>query len=257
MSKSIVSLQNPYVKHLVHLRQNSDYRYEHKSVPVEGIKMVREVAQTIPLKTLLVYDESLIPKGLKAQEVFVVNEAVMKKISGMQAPEGIMAEVAMPPSASLEKARFIIALDHVNDPGNLGAILRTALAFGWDGAFLIGHGCDPYNEKALRSARGATFRLPLRQGSAQEFNLLAKTLGVQPLAADIHGEKLEDSRSSSACILVLGNEARGLSPEIAASCKRIAIPMSGPMESLNVAIAGGILMYAQTVSRILPSKNSD
>lgn len=243
MSKQISSLQHPCIKHLAHLRLNSDYRYEHKSVVLEGIKMIREIAPTHEIKTLLAYDETLIPPGVKAKDVLIVDEAIMKKASGMQTPEGLLAEVAMPPFSKLEQARFVVALDHVSDPGNLGAILRTALAFGWDGVFLIGDGCDPYNEKALRAARGATFKLPMRMGSWKEFDALATKLGVKPIAADIGGEPLTETQKLSSCVLVLGNEAHGPSPEVLCRCNKVTIPMSGPMESLNVAVAGGILMY--------------
>lgn len=243
MNKHISSLQHPYIKHLIHLRQNSDYRYEHKSAVIEGVKMISEVGAARQIKTLLVCNEWLIPPSIKAKEILIVDEAVMKKVSGMQTPEGILAEIALPSPATLENARFIIALDRINDPGNLGAILRTALAFGWDGAFLIGDGCDPYNEKAIRAARGATFRLPIQTGSLEDFKAFSEKKGVVPLAGDLDGEPLETTMPASDTILVLGNEAHGPSPELLQFCKKTTIPMAGPMESLNVAVAGGILMY--------------
>lgn len=243
MNKQIASLQHPYIKHLVHLRQNSDYRYEHKSVMIEGSKMIREVAALSPVKTLIACDEWLIPSDVQAHEKIIVTEGIMKKISGMQSPEGLLAEIPMPAFSTLQQARYIVALDNINDPGNLGAILRTALAFGWEGVFLIGQGCDPFNEKALRAARGATFRMPVRRGSWQEFDALASSIGATPMAADLDGEPLHGVQSLSACMLVLGNEARGLSPDALCRCKKITLPMSGAMESLNVAVAGGILMY--------------
>lgn len=243
MNKQITSLQNPYVKHLVHLRQNGDYRYEHKSVVIEGAKMIAEVASTHVVKSLLVRDESLIPVGVKSKEVYVVDDAVMKKVSGMQSPEGLIAEIEMPPFTQLEKARFIVALDGINDPGNLGVILRTALAFGWEGIYLIGDGCDPYNEKALRAARGATFRVPMGKGSWKDFDALATRLNCKPIVADLDGEPITGTMQLSECVLVLGNEAHGPSKEALARSSKVTIPMSGKMESLNVAVAGGILMY--------------
>ena len=243
MNRQISSLQHPCIKHIVHLRQNSDYRKDHKSVVIEGINMIREVGSAHPIKTLLACHESLIPPGITAKDVLIVDEAVMKKASGMQNSDGLLAEVTMPTFSKLEQARFILALDHVSDPGNLGAALRTALAFGWDGAFLIGEGCDPYNEKALRAARGATFRMPLRVGSWEDFDGLVSKLEVVPIAADLDGEPLTGDRQSNSCVLVLGNEAHGPSSEVLSRCKKVTIPMSGPMESLNVAVAGGILMF--------------
>lgn len=243
MNKSITSLQNPYVKHLVHLRQNSDYRYEHKSVVVEGVKVVQEIAAFHQIKALAVCDPALIPRGISVQDIFLVDEKVMRKVSGMQQPEGIVAEIAMPPFSTLSKASYIVALDHVSDPGNVGAILRTALALGWDGAFLIGEGCDPYNEKAIRAARGATFRIPMRRGSWEQFYDLASRMGEKPFVADLQGMPFEQCPKRAKCLLVLGNEAHGPSQAAFKLCQSIVIPMQGPMESLNVSVAGGILLY--------------
>lgn len=222
---------------------NSDYRYDHKSVVIEGIKMVNEIAANHSIKTLVVRDESLIPLGCNPENVMIVDDSVIKKISGMHSSEGVIAEIAMPPFSKLQNARFVIALDHINDPGNLGTILRTSLAFGWEGVFLIGEGCDPYNEKALRSARGATFRIPLRQGNWADFDEMVSALNAQPLVADIIGEPIVEGHNPSTCILVLGNEAHGPSKDALTRCKKVTLPMSGSMESLNVSVAGGILMY--------------
>lgn len=243
MHKQITSLQNALVKHLVHLRQNSDYRHEHKSVVIEGIKMVQEIGPGCAIKNLLVSDPSLIPHALNPIETYLVDEAVMKKISGVLKPEGIIAEVEMPKFSNLEKSSFIIALDNVSDPGNQGTILRTALAFGWDGVFLLGEGCDPFNEKSLRASRGATFKLPIATGSWKQLEALAARMQIKPLVANLEGISLDNMQKTEKCILVLGNEAHGPSAEVLAHCQKIAIPMPGHMESLNVAVAGGILMY--------------
>lgn len=239
----MTSLQHPIVKHLVKLRQNTDYRYDHQSVVVDGIKTVAEVASTHPIKTLVVCKGHIIPKEIKAEKIYVVNDAVMKKISGMQTPEGIVAEIAMPKSASLKDLRYLLVLDGVSDPGNLGTILRTALAMGWEGVFIINESCDPYNEKAIRASRGALFRLPIAFGGWEEVTKLIKENHLLPLVADVHGKKLTDIKSKNGILLVLGNEAHGPSEEAHKLCEKITIPMPGQMESLNVAIAGGILMY--------------
>lgn len=250
MLKEILSLQHPLVKHLVKLRQNRDYRFEHQSVVISGVKPVEDVGLLQPVKTMLVYDKSFIPKGIKADEIVIVNEEVMKKASGMQQPEGIMAEFKMPKFTSLSGKKFIIAIDGVNDPGNLGAILRSALALNWEGAFILPDSCDPYNDKALKAARGATFHLPLEMGSWKDLAKLVEEGNMEPLLADTTGTPLPSLKKERGVLLVLSNEAHGPSEQALKLCKKITIPMSGKMESLNVSVAGGILMYTLRQSEL-------
>jgi TrmH family RNA methyltransferase len=224
------------------LRQNRDYRYDHQSLVIEGVKLVREVGGHLRLKTLLVQDETLIPKGVKADETLVVTEAIMNKISGLHSPEGIIAEVAMPAPSKL-KGKRILAFDGVSDPGNVGALLRTALALGWDGAFILEDSCDPFNEKAIRSARGATFKLPLAWGNWEQLQMLIKDNQLSPIVADLEGESLDTFKSKKGVLLVLGNEGHGPTSHAKELCKPVTIPMPGEMESLNVSIAGAIMMY--------------
>ena len=244
MIKRLTSIQHPLVKHLVKLRQNRDYRYNEQSLLIEGIKPVEELVHNGRFKVIVVYNESMIPLGANADEVLLVNEAVMRKISGMTTPEGVIVEMAMPQPYSLQSSRYVIALDGVSDPGNVGTIIRSALALGWDGAFILNDSCDPFNEKALRAARGATFKLPLGWGSWDDLNRLIKTNGLKPMVADINGTELSKVQGKSGSLLVLGNEAHGPSKEAKALCEAVTITMPGAMESLNVAVAGGILMYA-------------
>lgn len=243
MIRRITSLQHPIVKHLVKLRQNSDYRKSCQALIVEGIKPISEVCKEHHTKLLITSDENLIPKEVKPDEIILADEAVLKKISGMVHSEGIIAEVAMPKNSSLEGLQRIVVLDCINDPGNLGSLLRSALALGWDGAFIVGQGCDLYNEKALRAARGANFRLPIRHGSWEELKILTKKNQLTPLAASLEGTAIHDFKTEKGVLLVLSNEASGLSESAERFCEKVTIPISGKMESLNVAAAGAIAMY--------------
>lgn len=244
MIQQITSLQNPLIKHLVKLRQNHDYRYEHQSLLVEGTKMVHEICKKIPPNKIFVYDEKMIPREIKPKEIYILNEEAMKKISGMQTPEGIVAEIPMPPSASLKGLNHILALDSINEPGNLGTLLRSALALGWAGAFLIGDCCDPYNEKAIRASRGAIFRIPIAQGSKKDLEKLIQENQLTPLLAEVRGQPIDEIDIPNRVLLIVGNEAHGASEEIKKLSHAVAIPMPETMESLNVAAAGAILMYA-------------
>jgi TrmH family RNA methyltransferase len=240
MRREITSLQNPLVKHLVKLRCNRDYRYEHHALVLEGSKPIKEVLHKV--KTLI-YSENFIPFNHSGAEEWVVTDAIMKKISGFSTPEGVVAEVPMPECSLLKDSRYLLVLDGINDPGNMGTMMRTALAFGWDGVYILPTSCDPFNEKVLRAARGAHFKLPIKIGTVQELQEMATKQGFQPLLADIRGTSPEKLVSKSKCMLIMGNEAHGASDAVREFSIPVAIPMPGQMESLNVSIAGGILLY--------------
>ncbi len=234
--RKITSLQHPLVKRLVKIRLDKEARLAEQSVLIAGIKLVEEIARDLPLK-ILITDKPY--PHLQAKEVFEATPEILKKITGLSTPEGIAAEVALPQNADLHKARYILALDNVSDPGNVGTLLRTALALGWEGVFLLPGTADPFNEKALRAAKGATFRLPLAQGGMEELKKVCA--GKKIFVADLAGNAPQPTPSP--LVLVLGSEAHGPSQELKKMGTPISIPMPGAMESLNVAIAGAILMY--------------
>ena len=241
--RCITSVQHPLVKHLVKLRQNRDYRYDQKSLIIEGFTLVTELRSAKKFKMIVVQDEMFIPLGVTAEEVLIVNESVMKKISGVQTPEGIIAEIEMPQPVSLEGKHHLVAVDGVSDPGNLGTILRSALALGWDGVFILDNSCDPFNDKALRSSRGAIFRLPLAWGNWDTLNKLIATNTLSPFVADLRGVEISSMPPVEKMLLILGNEARGPSEMAKKVSQALTIAMPGDMESLNVGVAGSIMMY--------------
>jgi TrmH family RNA methyltransferase len=233
----ITSLQHPIVKHLVKLRTNRSYRTKEQRVLITGENLVKE----IPIINLFVVGN--LPEGLKAEKSYIVTESIMKKITGLEHPEGIAAEVKMPSEVTFEDVRRLLILDGVSDPGNMGTLIRTALALGWEGAYIVSNSCDPYNDKALRAAKGATFRLPLSFGNWDDLTGIISRNKMASLAADMDGTDIKEIKEVQKIALVLGNEAHGISSEADKLCTKVAIPMSGKMESLNVAVAGGILMY--------------
>lgn len=240
MKREITSLQHPIVKHLVKLREDSQYRLEQRSLVLEGSKPIQEVQKHVKR---IFYTASEQPIYSSAAEEWVVTEGILKKISGLNSPEGIVAEVEMPLNANLDDCSFLVVLDCISDPGNMGTLLRTALAFGWEGVFILDGSCDHYNEKVLRAARGAHFKLPIRKGSVDDLQQLIKKQQYQVLIADLKGENPEAIPSTSKRILVLGNEAHGPLLELRRLGQLVSLPMKGEMESLNVAVAGGVLMY--------------
>uniref|UniRef100_A0A7N0ZRX3 tRNA/rRNA methyltransferase SpoU type domain-containing protein n=1 Tax=Kalanchoe fedtschenkoi TaxID=63787 RepID=A0A7N0ZRX3_KALFE len=284
LPKVIASAANPFVKHCLKLRLNSSYRHAHGSVVVVGTTPIREIYQyhdltndeVTGIESLLVLDKADIPEGLESLDdrVVRVNPVVMKKISGLQSTDSVEAIALMKlPKQYLNiddggdchewfpSAHRILVLEGIQDPGNMGTLLRSAMAFKWDGAFLLPGCCDPFNEKALRASRGASFQLPIVSGSWTSLQSLTKHRGMQVLAAHPHSKlghiqaselspNLARSLHDTPLCLLLGSEGSGLSQRAIDACQLVSIPMSGEFESLNVSIAGGIFLYMlQTESR--------
>jgi len=235
--KEISSLQHPIVKTFVKLRTSRKFRYEQKQVVISGIKQIKEAHK---VEALLITQEC--KPFCQAGATYVVTQAILKKISGLENPEPAVAIVAMPPQGDLRGKNWLLGLDGLNDPGNLGTLLRTALALGWEGAFLTERCVDPYNDKALRAAKGATFKLPLQTGTVRELIQLAGDFPSHTWVADREGVPIARIPSSTKGLLILGNEAQGVDPLLKNHFPQVAVPIS-QMESLNVAIAGSILMY--------------
>lgn len=242
MHNTITSLQHPLVKHFVKLRTDGAYRYEHQTLVLEGIKPIQEVAAHVQK---ILYTPSACGSIISSFscEKWQVTEAILNKISGMISPEKIIAEVQMPSFVLLNQAKQVLALDGISDPGNMGTLLRTALALGWDTVYVLPGSCDLFNEKTIRAARGAHFKLSLAKGNVDQLREWVEKNQVQSTVADIQGHVPESLPYAKYRLLVLGNEAHGASAAIRQFCQPITIPMPGEMESLNVAVAGGILLY--------------
>jgi len=233
----ISSLQHPLVKRLVKLRDNKAFRAQEKSVLIVGVTLVSDVAARMPLKTLISVD----PLPFNAKETYLAPPNVLEKIINISSHDLVAAEVELPKQSSLENLKTIVVLDGLADPGNVGTVLRTAVALGFEGAFLTPKTADPYNDKALRAARGAPLFLPLRQGSYEELKKLTSNMHVY--IADVEGKKLTDVSFKKPLALVLGHETEGPSLETKELGQTVSIPMANQMESLNVASAAAILMY--------------
>ncbi len=243
ITKKIESLQHPIVKDLVKLRENHSWRDETKRVLIIGKKMVREVASLTPLNALFVSSLSLYTNDLHPQILYETSLAVMKKITGLAAPEGIAAEVLLPPSQDLSGKNYLLILDRIADPGNMGTILRTALALHWEGAIILDGCVDPFHEKALRASMGASFFLPLAHFSESELACFLASHNIPCYLAHMQGRSIEEFDTTPPLALVLSSESQGSSLKMENICQKVAIPMKEGVDSLNVAIAGGILMY--------------
>ncbi|PHT64877.1 hypothetical protein T459_29302 [Capsicum annuum] len=226
----------------------------------------------ITLDCLLLLDEAHIPEDLNLQSVRLVriSSTVMKKLSGLQSIDSIemIALMKIPStfhsvddefleedcSRWFQNAHRILVLDGIQDPGNLGTLLRSAMAFGWGGALLLPGCCDPFNEKALRASRGASFQLPLVSGGWLHLDALRNHYNMKMLAGHPANDQkprrisrltrdFTDLLSDTPLCLVLGSEGGGLSVKAKDASELVSIPMAGEFESLNVSVAGGIFLY--------------
>lgn len=237
--KSITSLEHPLVKYWVRLK-TPHFRKEHNRLLIEGLKLVQDVAKNHKLLRLITTRDDI---KVDAEESYLVSTSVLKKISGVEASEGVVAELAVPAAQPLDLFSKIVVLDRIQDPGNLGAIIRSALALGWEGIYLLPGCCDPFNDKALRAAMGATFCLPICSGTWEELSQLCQKNEAQLVVSDMEGEDVAKVRFKKAA-LVLGNEGQGVAIPAHLAHAKVKIPMHASFDSLNVAVAGAILMYA-------------
>lgn len=242
MIKTITSAHNPIIKELVKIKTDSAFRYEGGVVLIEGEKLIREVSKDTPLLCLLTTDEKWI-NVFNAKESYLITPALIKKISSTVTPEGLVAVAEMPTLALPKSLKKLLVLDRIQDPANVGALIRTAYALSWDGIFLIEGTADPFNDKAIRAAKGATFFLPFKKGTVADLLTMVESSGLTLMAADMEGEPLQPSSISEGIALVLGNEGQGITDAIAKKARKVSIPMRQGVDSLNVAASGAILMY--------------
>ena len=236
MIKEILSKSNSKIKYIASL-QLPKYRKEHNRFLAEGYK-----ALEMALKTNLVKDVfSLKPIANLPEEItnYIVSEEIMDKISSTKSPEGVVFLCDIP-TYNQVKGDKIIYLDRVSDPGNAGTIIRTALAFGYDAVIFSNDSVDIYNEKVISATKGAIFEIPVFKKDIEEINK-----GYQVISSTLSpkSSSLENSKANKPFILVLGNESHGVSQRVVdLSDLLVKIPMN-VMDSLNVSVAAGILMY--------------
>ncbi len=240
MVAKIESLQHPKVKELVQLRTDKETRQQTQSVLLIGEKMVRELAQKIPLRSLWTTQPA---PDIKAQERYLVSDAILQKIAGLPTTDGFAAVAPLPPERDITQAKRLLILDRLADPGNLGTLLRTALALNWDGVVFTPDTVDPFNDKALRASKGALFFLPYRHLDPKELASQKRRFYV----ADLDGTALHQATCQTPLALILSNEGSGPAPWAEKCAQKIAIPMHNGVESLNVAASGAILIYAMSL----------
>lgn len=245
----ITSRQNPLITRLRRLGAEKKTRRAQGVFLCEGTKLVGEALRWGPPPELLAVAEGTAPPAELPAGVRVVEvpEALLRAVSTVETPQGMLAVCRTPdtaPPETLPEGRLLV-LDGVQDPGNVGTILRTLDAFDADGLLLTGGCADPYGWKAVRSSMGAVFRRPIYSDTPEELAALLHRSGL-PLYGAALREDTVDARQAdyTRCTLAIGSEGRGLSREVLDLCDQtIRIPMSDRCESLNAAIAAAVLLW--------------
>jgi RNA methyltransferase, TrmH family len=247
------SIRNPKIQHMRLLQARSKARREAQAFVVEGIRLVEEALSSGWPAELVLYTQDIpslgqeLVDGFRAQgaQIEKVSESVMSAASDTQTPQGILAVVPMRALPYPKDLDFAFIADGVRDPGNLGTILRTAAAAGVQAVFLPPGTVDLYSPKVVRSAMGAHFRLPVHILSWDEIRSQVRAAGLKVyLAAANAGTPFTQTDFRIPLALMIGGEASGAGPQgeqLADSC--VHIPMPGQVESLNAAIAAGVLLF--------------
>lgn len=253
--EKITGKNNDLIKGIKKLTASSKARREENSFVLEGARLTFDVLNSfcdvkLFLVTQCAYDKytELCDKMISlSQKSYLISQEVAQRLGETENTQGVFAVCSLKQDGfEIKPGGKYIALDNVQDPGNLGAVIRTAEALGIDGV-VLGGGCDPYNPKVLRASMGSVLRINTLQtkkladciGRFKE-----KGLNVYATVPDETAKSISDIDFSKGAVCIIGNEANGVSEEIASMADdSITIKMSGNAESLNASVAAAITMW--------------
>lgn len=256
--KSVVKLSgkdNATIKFVAKLQTSSRFRSENGLFVLEGMRILEDARSNGIAFKKLFFTQSFREKNeekcndflCNSDESFEVSDDLFKKISDTKAPQGVVGVCEFPKNvndfSALKNGKFI-ALENLSDPSNVGAICRSAEAFGVSGIVVSGDSCDVFSPKVLRASMGTVLRLPIFV--IEDFIGFLKETSLQKIACvvDENAVKLNEVDFNSNCIVLIGNEGNGLSEDaINLSDVKTTIPMAGNVESLNASVAAAVAMW--------------
>ena len=258
----ITSKDNEFVKHVKKLKEKK-YRDQSQEFIIEGIKLVKEaIEEKANIKQIIICDNcedsGIIPKDLMYEiakyNCVYVTENILKTMSDVNAPQGILAVIGKTPKdQEIDYTQeIIVALDDIQDPGNLGTILRTVDSIGLNQILVSKETADSFNPKVVRSTMGAIFRVKviecdnliekLKDARKHKYKVVVSSLQTTNSVYDIDYKKK---------VIVIGNEGNGVKKEIQEMAdEKIKIPMLGKTESLNASVATGVILYEYVRQKI-------
>ncbi len=256
---AITSRDNPLIKDYTRLMRDASYRQESGLFALEGARLCADAAASgVEIRTVLYtvraagqygsYLDSLFSACADRREIAL---PLAGRLSDTQAPQGIFCICRRLDNhlslGKIERYGRYLLLEDVQDPGNMGSIVRTAEALGIDGLFLTPGCCDLYNPKVLRGSMGGVFRLAasrVEDVPGLLAHLREKGLASFACVADAQALPVQEAGLGKGCVCLIGNEGAGLRPETVALCdRRITIPMEGRAESLNASIAAALVLW--------------
>ncbi len=249
--QTITSRENEQVKYACHLAASATFRAQEGVFFAEGIRLCADLAHGLELKALFATPKALMQcpeaEGF-TQQLYEINDSVADKLSDVRTPQGLFGIFAMPDTGAemLQLQKGVLLCEEMQNPLNLGAMMRSAAGFGLGGIALTQGCADPYGMKALRASMGAVGRMPVAHGlQLQEAVAEFKSAGATVYAATLeNATALGDVKVQKPFVLMVGNEGAGLSQQAhSLADQRVYIPMSGGVESLNAAVAASVLMY--------------
>ncbi len=244
MVERVTSRQNKEPSRIRRLASSARARREAGLMVCEGTKLLREALQRgIAVSTVVAEEETTWNEPLPCERLLLVPPELLAYVSTQQNPDGLLFTCALPRLSAAEGGRIL--LENVQDPGNVGTILRTANAFAIDAVILTGDCADPYHPKTVRATMGAIFRqqilrldLPALKGFLADQGLPLYGAALDPAARDVRHVKLQNAA------VAIGSEGKGLSEELLGLCREtLLIPMQPDSESLNAAVAAAIVMW--------------
>lgn len=240
----ITSVQNQQIKNIKKLVKNK-HRQLNKKFLIEGMHLIDEAYKSDWIIEQLIVCESFeLPDYLCNLNQLIVSDNVLTHLSETKTPQGILAVVEMKEDIEIVGNELLV-LDAVQDPGNVGTLIRTADAAGYSGVVLGNGTADVFNEKTIRASQGSIFHIPIITTELQTFLEERQVAGFYIYTTSLNDAiNYKTVKSQEKFALVMGNEGSGVSEAIMnLSDVRLHIPIYGQAESLNVAVAAGILMY--------------
>ena len=244
----ITSASNSVYKYIKSL-QDKKYRKKYNEYTVEGIKSVHDALNSDRRVKKIVLSEGFVPEYAIPTdiEIITVAQALFSRLCDTQTPQGIAAVIGMEEKKSFipDLRKAYIYCDGINDPGNLGTIIRTADAAGFGGVLLSKGTVDLYSPKTVRASMGSFFNIDIVTELDAEFLRECKTVGFELYGGALNDNTIDyrNADMKKPTIVRVGNEANGLSKEVMGMCRCVKIPILGKAESLNASVAAAILMY--------------
>lgn len=255
-------LKDPVVQEVLRLSELAEHRRNKQRCVIAGTKLVRDLSRRHRLHDLLIRrPDDAASEGLEAEKTHVVDEKSLRRCAQLTQFDGLVATVDMPkPRQDLERLKLLLCLDHIEQPGLLGTVLRTAMAFQWQGVFFLPNCADPFDQKCIRASQGALFEIPHARGTMEDLHRLCERLRLQLCVSHSQGADIGradyDPPPDGLALLLREEYAAPWGPPREALKIRIPDPLQQrrrpdsldkselfDCRALDVAVAGGILMH--------------